>query len=71
MTIEAHIKPSRGRGWSFRGRDRIDIFSDFEAASYERDDESLEVFAVYQINGGGPLMKLTTTQGRIEIRGAK
>jgi DUF4097 and DUF4098 domain-containing protein YvlB len=70
VTIEALIKETKDRGWSWRGRDRRDyeIRSDFQAASYDRDDDKGEIYAVYQVNGGGPLIKLETVSGDIEIR---
>ncbi|HSR52077.1 MAG TPA: DUF4097 family beta strand repeat-containing protein [Acidobacteriota bacterium] len=72
VTIEAEIQDAdEGGGWFRRGRgQRYDIRSDFEAASYEYDENSGRVYAVYQINGGGTMVRLKTAAGDIYIRRA-
>ncbi|HSR66723.1 MAG TPA: DUF4097 family beta strand repeat-containing protein [Acidobacteriota bacterium] len=72
VTIEAEIKDANeGGGWfsrNRRGGQRYDIQSDFEAASYEYDEDSGYVHAVYHVNGGGTLVRLDTAAGNILIR---
>jgi hypothetical protein len=52
----------------WRGRhERSRIISDFKADTYEGDDESEEVHAVYRLNGGGSTITLKTSNSDIRI----
>lgn len=62
--IEATIKIS-GR-WSTH-RDEYRITSDFPATTEVMDDQAREIRAVYEINGGGEVIKMRTVNGNIHI----
>jgi hypothetical protein len=62
-TIEATIRLD---GWGSR-RSRYVVKSEFPKESYETDEESDEIHAVYKLNGGGELIELSTSDSNIEI----
>lgn len=62
-TIEATIM---FEGWGSR-RSRYVVKSEFPKDSYETDEESGEIRAVYKLNGGGELIELSTSNSNIEI----
>jgi hypothetical protein len=66
-TIEATI--NQHRGWFDWGQHdkEVRIVSDFKADSYEGDDESDEIHAVYTLNGGGQKITLETSNSQIRI----
>lgn len=66
-TINASIRVQGG--WR-RSKDEYRIRSDFSAESYQPDDESREIRAVYKINGGGEVITLETSNADILIRHA-
>ena len=68
VTIEALIRETKDRGWGRRGNREYEIRSAFQAVSYDRDEDKGEIYAVYQVNGGGPLIKMETASGNIDIR---
>ncbi len=68
VTIEAEIRMDGNRNSRWRRRGDYEIRSDFQAASYDRDSNTGAVYAVYQINGGGPLIRMETSHGDIDIR---
>ncbi len=64
-TIDATIEDRD----DWRGhRDRSRIKSDFKADTYEGDEESDDLHAVYKLNGGGPRITLKTSNSDITIR---
>ncbi|RPJ56990.1 MAG: hypothetical protein EHM23_21955 [Acidobacteria bacterium] len=63
--IEAVIE-IEGR-WS-TNREEYQIVSDFKAVDQVMDDQAKEIRAIYEINGGGPLIRMKTTNGNIFIR---
>jgi DUF4097 and DUF4098 domain-containing protein YvlB len=63
--VEATI--NLGHGWG-RHHKKCTIRSDFKADTYEGDEESDEIHAVYTLNGGGPTITLETSNSNIEIR---
>ncbi|MFB3905616.1 MAG: DUF4097 family beta strand repeat-containing protein [Acidobacteriota bacterium] len=63
--VEAVIE-IHGR-WS-TNRDEYQIVSDFKATDHVMDDQAREIRGIYDINGGGPLIKMRTTNGNIFIR---
>lgn len=66
-TIEARVimRPDRYRRYR---SGKYGVRSDFDAASYETDPDTGSIYAVYQINGGGPMIRLETKEGLISIR---
>jgi hypothetical protein len=67
-TIEATIRYGNSWGWFGRNKDHYSVKSDFKADSYEKDDDSGEIRAVYTINGGGSEISLNTSGSDIIIR---
>lgn len=67
VTIEATIRYDGWGSWG-KKKDRYAVKSDFKADSYEKDDDSGEIRAVYTINGGGARVELSTSSADIEIR---
>jgi DUF4097 and DUF4098 domain-containing protein YvlB len=73
VTIEAQIRTNGRSGRSRRrGYDRDDdrefeIRSDFSSAQFD-EDESGDINAVYNLNGGGARITLETRDGNIDIR---
>jgi DUF4097 and DUF4098 domain-containing protein YvlB len=65
--IEAVIE-IRGR-WATT-HDDYQITSDFRALDQVIDDQAKEIRAVYELNGGGELIKMKTSNGNISIRKA-
>lgn len=65
--IEATIK-IQGR-WRADST-RYEIRSDFKATEQVRDDQEEEIRAVFDVNGGGDLIRLNTVNGNITIRKA-
>jgi hypothetical protein len=65
--IEAVIE-IRGR-WATSHQD-YQISSDFRAVDQVIDDQAREIRAVYDLNGGGELIRMKTTNGNIRIRKA-
>ncbi len=63
-TIEATIT---FEGWGSR-RNRYVVKSEFPKDSYETNEKSGEIRAVYKLNGGGELIELSTSNSNIEIR---
>jgi len=63
-TIEATIRLD---SWGLK-KSRYVVKSDFPKESYETDEEGGEIRAVYQLNGGGELIELSTSNSNIEIR---
>ncbi len=63
--IEATINV--GNGWG-RHHKKCAIHSDFKADTYEGDDKSDEIHAVYTLNGGGQKITLETSNSDIEIQ---
>jgi hypothetical protein len=63
--VEATI--NTGHGWGRHGK-KCTITSDFKADTYEGNDESDKIHAVYTLNGGGPKITLETSNSDIEIR---
>lgn len=64
-TIEALIE-IEGR-WRGKTRD-YEVKSDFKSDSYERDDDTREIRAVYKLNGGGEDITLRTVNSNIYIK---
>ncbi len=64
VTIETTIKIN---GWS-SNKDKYKVISDFKADNYYTDDSSKEIKGVYKLNGGGKLIKLSTTNSDIMIK---
>ena len=62
-TIEATIRLD---GWGSR-KSRYVVKSEFPKKSYETDEEADEIRAVYELNGGGELIELSTSNSNIEI----
>ncbi len=65
VTIDAEIKV---RGWWKHAKDDYDIRSDFKATQYEQDEDEKEIYGIYEINGGGPVIKIKTTNSKIKIK---
>ncbi|RPI28914.1 MAG: hypothetical protein EHM61_03385 [Acidobacteria bacterium] len=65
--IEAVIE-IEGR-WS-TGREEYQILSDFKALDLVMDDQHKEIRGIFEINGGGELIKMKTVNGNIQIRKA-
>ncbi len=65
--IEATIK-IQGR-WRAEGS-RYDVRSDFKATEHVRDEQAEEIRAVFDLNGGGEIIRLDTVNGDIIIRRA-
>jgi DUF4097 and DUF4098 domain-containing protein YvlB len=65
VTIEALIR-IEGR-WGSR-KSKYAVKSDFDAESYEQDDDAEEIRATYKLNGGGERIYLSTVNSNIEIR---
>ena len=63
--VEATI--NAGHGWG-KHHKKYSIQSDFKADKYDGDQDSDEIHAVYSLNGGGPTIKLETSESDIEIR---
>ncbi len=63
--VEATINLKHGWG---RHHKKCTIRSDFKADTYEGDNESDEIHAVYTLNGGGQKIVLETSDSDIEIR---
>jgi len=63
--IEAVIE-IEGR-WS-TNRDEYQIVSDFKAVDQVMDDQAKEIRAIFDLNGGGPIIRMRTTNGNIFIR---
>jgi hypothetical protein len=63
-TIEATINIDRK--WS-KNVKKYKIYSDFKADSYEENEDDEEIRAVYNINGGGDRIILSTSQSNIRI----
>jgi hypothetical protein len=63
--VEATI--NLGHGWG-RHHKKYSIRSDFKADTYEGNEESDEIHAVYTLNGGGQKITLETSESDIEIR---
>jgi len=63
--VEATINLDHGWGGHHK---KCAIHSDFKADTYEGNDESDEIHAVYTLNGGGPKITLETSNSDIEIR---
>jgi hypothetical protein len=54
-----------------RGRwedEEYEVVSDFKAQSYDKDQNTKEIHAIYVLNGGGENILLETVNGNIEIR---
>jgi hypothetical protein len=66
-TIEATIKTDGWMGFSRRHGSHYVVRSEFPKDSYETDNESGEIQAVYKIGGGGDLIELSTSDSDIEI----
>jgi hypothetical protein len=64
-TIEATIRLD-GWGWGSH-KSRYVVKSEFPKESYETDEEGGEIRAVYQLNGGGEMIELSTSNSNIEI----
>lgn len=64
-TIDARVRMKEGWG---RSRKRIDIRSDYQAKTYQKDDEGEEITASYVLNGGGESISVETSNGVIAIR---
>lgn len=64
VTIETIIKIS---GWS-SNKDKFKVISDYKADSYYTEESSKEIRGVYKLNGGGKLVKLSTTNSDIVIK---
>ncbi|MGD8777538.1 MAG: DUF4097 family beta strand repeat-containing protein [Ignavibacteria bacterium] len=64
VTVDAEIKV---RGWWKHAKDDYDIHSDFKATNYVQDEDEKEVYGLYEINGGGPIVKIKTTNSKIKI----
>jgi DUF4097 and DUF4098 domain-containing protein YvlB len=62
--VDATINLHHGWGRHFK---RCKIRSDFKADTYEGNDDSDEIHAVYTLNGGGPTITLETSNSDIEI----
>ncbi len=65
VTVNAEIKV---RGWWKHSKDDYDIRSDFKAKTYIQDEDEKEVYGIYEINGGGPVVKIKTTNSKIKIK---
>jgi hypothetical protein len=63
-TIDATI--SITKKWSKNSK-KYKIISDFKADSYEEDEQEEEIRGVYQINGGGERITLSTSNSNISI----
>jgi DUF4097 and DUF4098 domain-containing protein YvlB len=67
-TIEATIHYGNNWGWFGSRKERYSVKSDFKADSYEKDEDSGEIRAVYTLNGGGSEITLSTSGADIIIR---
>ena len=65
LTIEARI---RGSGGFWNEASAFSIRSDFETDIYEKDDVKGEVRATITINGGGPVLRIESAFGNIDIK---
>ncbi|MGB2868051.1 MAG: hypothetical protein WBD36_06355 [Bacteroidota bacterium] len=65
VTIDARVRMKEGWG---RSHKRIDIRSDYQAKTYQKDDEAEEITASYVLNGGGESISVETSNGVIAIR---
>ena len=63
-SIEAVIKVRSKRDL----KERYKIISDYKFDSYNVDEDEREIRGTIQLNGGGKLIKLTTSNSKIEIR---
>jgi hypothetical protein len=63
--VEATI--NQNHGWGRHGK-KCTITSDFKADTYEGNDESDKIHAVYTLNGGGQKITLETSDSDIKIR---
>ncbi len=63
-TIEAVIKVHSKRDL----KDRYTITSDYKIENYNVDEDSREITATVTLNGGGKLIKLNTSNSKIEIK---
>ncbi len=64
-TIDATIR-IRGR-WKYR-KDEYQIRSDFQEQPKTQDNHEEEIHATYELNGGGDMIVLETSEGNIDIR---
>jgi DUF4097 and DUF4098 domain-containing protein YvlB len=64
-TIVAQV---RMRGWWRDESEESNIYSDFKADSFEKNERDREIRATYTLNGGGDTIALETALGSIEIR---
>jgi len=65
LTIEARI---RGSGGFWNEASAFAIRSDFKTDMYEKDDVKGEVRATVTINGGGPIIRVESAFGNIDIK---
>jgi len=63
-TIEAVIKVSSKRDL----KERYSIISDFKFDSYNVDEDEREIRGTINLNGGGKLIKMMTSNSKIEIK---
>lgn len=64
-TINARV---RVHGWWRDESEESNIYSDFKADTFEKDEREREIRATYTLNGGGEPITLETSLGSIEIR---
>jgi DUF4097 and DUF4098 domain-containing protein YvlB len=64
-TINARV---RVHGWWSDEDEESNIYSDFKADTFEKDEREREIRATYILNGGGESITLDTSLGNIEIR---
>jgi DUF4097 and DUF4098 domain-containing protein YvlB len=64
-TINARV---RVHGWWKDESEESNIYSDFKADTFEKDEREREIRATYTLNGGGESITLDTSLGSIEIR---
>jgi hypothetical protein len=64
-TISARV---RVHGWWGEEDEESNIYSDFKADTFEKDEREREIRATYILNGGGESITLDTSLGNIEIR---
>jgi DUF4097 and DUF4098 domain-containing protein YvlB len=64
-TIVAQV---RMRGWWKDEEEESNIYSDFKANTFEKNERDREIRATYILNGGGDTIALETALGSIEIR---
>ena len=64
-TIEARVHV---QGWWKNAKDEYKIHSDYEAQSYDTDDNKHEIVGTYVLNGGGSKIFLKAVNDEINIR---